>query len=145
MTKLPVLFTQINSEYKNFAQADCYDINRNFLSFTFDKPCIAHPPCRSWSRLRGLSKAGIVEKSYALYVAEFINNRGDILVHPNGSSLFKKYSGLFNRGFFRKYSMHQFSHPAHKLTLVYFNGIEPGSLVPEYFNFNPVTHSIGSP
>lgn len=147
---IPVLFTQENSNYNKFEIFDCYDLQRNALSFSGRIPVIAHPPCRKFSKLRGLSTAPISEKKLAFFALSKVRQFGGILEHPRSSTLW--LNGNFNLDgyvdsygrFLRSVDLSWFGFPARKNTMLYFCGIAPGQLPPFPISLNAITHTISS-
>lgn len=147
---IPVLFTHENSNYNKIKIFDCYDINRDALSFNDRIPLIAHPPCRLFSRLRKFSTAPLSEKKLAFFALAKVRQFGGILEHPRSSTLWK--NGNFNLngsvdsygGFLRSVDLSWFGFPARKKTMLYFCGITPGQLPSFPMSFNAITHVISS-
>ena len=147
---IPVLFTQKNSNYNKIQIIDCYDEKRDALSFNARIPLIAHPPCRKFSKLRGLSTAPTKEKQLAFFALAQVRMFGGILEHPRSSTLWKE--GNFNLdgsvdsygGFLRSVDLSWFGFPARKKTMLYFCGIAPGQLPPFPISFNAITHVISN-
>lgn len=145
---IPVLFTAANSLYNNNPVFDCYDVTRNAFTFYSKNPLIAHPPCRLFSKLRGLSTAPIKEKQCAFFALDKVRTNGGILEHPRSSTLW--LSGNFNLsgapdqygGFLRSVDLSWFGYPAQKKTMLYFVGLSPGQLPPFPISFNAITHTI---
>ena len=147
---IPVLFTQEKSNYNNFKIFDCYDLKRNALSYSDRIPIIAHPPCRMFSKLRGLSTAPLSEKKLAFFALSKVRQFGGILEHPRSSTLW--IDGNFNLdgsvdsygGFLRSVDLSWFGFPARKKTMLYFCGIAPGQLPPFPLSLNAITHVVSS-
>ena len=147
---IPVLFTQEKSNYNNFKIFDCYDLKRNALCYNGRVPVIAHPPCRKFSKLRGLSTAPLSEKKLAFFALSKVRQFGGILEHPRSSTLW--LNGNFNLdgsvdsygGFLRSVDLSWFGFPARKKTMLYFCGIAPGQLPPFPISLNAITHVISS-
>lgn len=147
---IPVLFTQKNSNYNEIQIFDCYDEKRNALSFNDRVPLIAHPPCRKFSRLRGLSTAPLSEKKLAFFALAKVRQFGGILEHPRSSTLWK--DGNFNLdgtidsygGFLRSVDLSWFGFPARKKTMLYFCGITPVQLPSFPISLNAITHVVSS-
>ena len=147
---IPVLFTQDNSNYDKIKLFDCYDIKRNALSFVGRIPLIAHPPCRKFSKLRGLSTAPLSEKKLAFFALAKIRQFGGILEHPRSSTLW--LNGNFNLdgsvdtygGFLRSVDLSWFGYPARKKTMLYFCGITPGQLPAFPISLDAISHVISS-
>lgn len=145
---ISVLFTEKNSIYKQL-NIDCWDQKRNALNYPGEGPIIAHPPCRLWSRLKGLSKANPEEKQLTIWSIEKIRIFGGILEHPRSSQIWK-YMNLPLPGQTDKYGgftivikQHWFGHLAEKDTRLYIVGITEKELPPIPINFNAITHTLG--
>jgi len=54
-TAVAVLFARRRSIYFDLPGCDVYDEARDVRNFVGGLPVVAHPPCRSWGRLRGLA------------------------------------------------------------------------------------------
>ena len=148
--KIPVLFTAHNSLYNDIDIFDCYDEKRNALSFNDRVPLIAHPPCRKFSKLRGLSTAPLSEKKLAFFALAKVRQFGGILEHPRSSTLWLngnfKLDGSVDDygGFLRSVNLSWFGFPAEKKTMLYFVGIDPALLPAFPMCFNAITHVITS-
>lgn len=147
---IPVLCTQPNSNYLKIEGFDCYDEIRDMRTFTGSAALIAHPPCRMWSKLKGLAKGTEDEKNLARICVRLVRQNGGVLEHPAGSSLWidqnlpkGKCIDEFG-GFTLKINQHWFGHPAEKKTYLYIVGLKPSEIPPYPLNFNAVTHSLGS-
>lgn len=134
---IPVLFVHSRSNYKKIPGFDCYDEKRNALNYTGSLPVIAHPPCRLFSRLRGLSNADESEKQLAYWALDLVRKNGGILEHPAGSLLWKEKDlplgsciDLYG-GFTFCIDQMWWGFPAKKRTYLYIVGIHPREL-PDY-------------
>lgn len=54
---IAVLFVRADSIYKTIPGCDCYDAERDALTWPGGMPVIAHPPCRTWGRLKAFATA----------------------------------------------------------------------------------------
>ena len=148
--KIPVLFTAHNSLYNDIDIFDCYDEKRNAFNYPGRIPLIAHPPCRKFSRLRGLSTAPLSEKKLAFFALAKVRQFGGILEHPRSSTLWLngnfKLDGSVDDygGFLRSVNLSWFGFPAEKKTMLYFVGIDPALLPAFPMCFNAITHVITS-
>ena len=68
-----VLFVNKNSVYKTLSGVDCYDEEKDALTWQGGTPVVAHPPCRLWCRLRNLSTAPIQEKELTWTITRVVN------------------------------------------------------------------------
>lgn len=150
IAKIPVLFTLPGSHYKTYSFADCYDAERNALTFSGHTAIIAHPPCRLWGRLSHLSTAPQVERLLALWAIQKVRTNGGILEHPAGSRLFSKMlipldgSPDQTGGFLISINQHWFGFKAQKRTYLYIVGCSRSQLPPLPLSFDAITHSVSS-
>lgn len=142
------LFVRQDSIYKTLG-IECYDIDRNALTFSGDTPVIVHPPCRAWGRLRKFAKPRPGEKELALWAIDLVRKNGGVLEHPRSTGLIdaKKLpvDGTQDQygGFCLSVNQSWWGHKAEKKTLLYICGCKPGNLPPMPLNFNAITHCIG--
>jgi hypothetical protein len=87
MTGIAVLFARKDSIYKSFPDCDVYDIERDALTWPGGMPCIAHPPCRLWGKLRHFSTAPQSEKALGHWAIKQVRQWGGIAEHPASSGL----------------------------------------------------------
>jgi len=145
-----VLFVRKNSIYKQLS-VDCWDIDRNALLWPGGNPAIFHPPCRLWSRLKGLSRADESEKMLATWSVDQVRTWGGVLEHPKSSALWQ-YAGLplgnsvdKYGGFTLSVDLHWFGFPARKPTLLYIVGLSPASIPAYPISFNAIERVIYGP
>lgn len=147
--KTPVLFAEKNSIYHSL-NCDVYDINRNAYTFSGKCPIIAHPPCRLWSKLRGLSTADQCEKLTGIFATLLVQNNGGVLEHPVSSQLWKfmnlPYPGYVDKygGFTLCVNQNWFGSKVKKPTLLYFCGISINDLEPYPLNFDAIEYWQGT-
>ena len=145
-----VLCTQSRSLYYNYDFFNCYDFSRNVFTLDNNLPCIAHPPCRLFSRLRKFSTAPIHEKKIAFFCLDKVRRFGGILEHPRSSTLW--HTGNFDLsgqvdsygGFLRSVDFSWFGYPARKKTMLYFVGISPSALPPFPISLDAISACVGS-
>lgn len=135
--KFAALYVREDSAYKRRSIWDSYDIKRDANNFLKDIPVVCHPPCRTWGKLSHMAfKARKDESLLAIKSIEIIRKNGGILEHPNGSKLFKKHLPDVdefpdrNGGFSILIDQYDFGHVAHKLTKLYFCGLNKDDLPP---------------
>jgi hypothetical protein len=128
------LFVRADSAYKNRAEWDAYDQDRDALSYNGATPVVCHPPCRAWGRLSHMARnVRPNEKALALWSIDIIRENGGILEHPNGSKLFGEYlpnvgeTDIYG-GFTILIDQYDFGHVAHKKTKLYIKGIDREAL-----------------
>lgn len=130
MTHKPIaaLFVTPDSIYKQIPWLDCYDEQRDARTFNDDRPVIAHPPCRTWSKLRAFSKGDEAEHELAHLAVMIARTNGGIVEHPASSALWTNYNlpapGKRDEwgGFLFTVDQGAFGHPALKRTTFYIVG-----------------------
>ena len=86
MKNVAVLYCTPGSVYKSLA-VECFDEYRDARSYRGWLPVVAHPPCRSWGRLRHLAKPVAWERSLGIHAVHQVRRCGGVLEHPSGSLL----------------------------------------------------------
>lgn len=140
MKSVAVLYCTPASIYKSLA-LECFDQYRDARTYAGWLPVVAHPPCRSWGRLRHLAKPVAWERALGLHAVQQVRRCGGVLEHPAGSLL---WSDLPEFGAYplpavgagvdafggQTISVYQsdFGHPAPKHTWLYVVGARPGEL-----------------
>jgi hypothetical protein len=144
---VPVLFTQKNSIYKQLG-CDTFDEERNAINYLGNSAVIAHPPCRLWSQMRGLSSAPSAEKFMAAWSVELIRRIGGVLEHPASSKLWSVLKlpkpGTRDKfgGFTLCIDQFWFGHPCRKKTMLYIVGCDPADLPEIPLRFEPVQFKV---
>lgn len=139
--KIPVLFTNVISNYNNDNRFEPYNINNDAMNFNDNRPLIAHPPCRLWSKLKGLSTAPQHERGLAYHALYLVYKNGGILEHPYPSDLWNQ-TGLLTTKLKKnhillKINQGNFGLEIRKPTLLFINGLTHNQL-PDYpFMENP--------
>lgn len=140
------LFVAPSSVYLALDGVDCWGADRNALQWPGGTPVVAHPPCRLWSRMRGLAGEHPGEKRMAPWAVDQVRRWGGVLEHPAGSSLWPVL-GLPMRGMDQyggwTYPVDQvwFGHRARKRTLLYVVGVPPASIPPVPMSLADPTHT----
>ncbi len=84
-----VLFVMKNSIYKSLG-LDCYDAERNALTYTGNNPVVAHPPCQLWGKMAKINylrwggdhnKPGNDGGCFR-FALDTVNRCGGVLEHP---------------------------------------------------------------
>jgi hypothetical protein len=134
MEKVTVLYVDEKSLYKSDSRFDCWDLYRDARLYTGKAPIIAHPPCRLFSKLHGLSTAASTKMDLAYRSIWHIQTYGGILEHPKSSKLWDIMNlptGLqidkFG-GFTLCVDLHWFGADVRKPTLLYICGIRQKDL-----------------
>lgn len=89
---IAALFVRPDSVYKTLPGVDCYDAERDALTWPGGSPIVAHPPCRTWGKLKAFAKAPPHEHGLALWAVEKIHRWGGVLEHPAASDLWREAS-----------------------------------------------------
>lgn len=150
MTAVAALFTRAVNHY-SIQGVEAFDIERDARTFSLGCPVIAHPPCRSWSRLRRFAKPREDEKDLARWAVFVVRHCGGVLEHPSGSALFQELGlpkpGSTDRdafgGWVLPVSQKWWGHRAEKRTWLYIVGIEPRDLPPMPLVLGEATHTCG--
>lgn len=143
---VPVLFVHQKSNYKKDNDFDCYDEKRNALNFKSKIPAIYHPPCRKFSRLRGLSCAPDSEKELAYWAIDNVRKYGGIVEHPHDSKLWKDKNvikpGTYDEfgGFTICIDQSWFGYYTEKRTLLYIVGCKMKDIPDYHFNLDIKQH-----
>lgn len=145
---ITALYVRKTSIYKTLLKS-VYDKEKNAFNYTGNDVIIAHPPCRSWSRIKGLTKHLNGFERLTFYHALFIVRlNGGIIEHPFGTEA-KKYfpkPGQFDKYGGTTFVLNQkdFGHVANKKTILYIVGLKSLKQLPPYpISFDLVTHSVG--
>ncbi len=139
---IPVLFVHNRSNYKKLGTFDCYDEKRNALTYTGSSPVIAHPPCRTFSRLRAFTTAPVEEKKLAYWAVDLVRKQGGIIEHPYDSQLWKDIDapkpGTYDKygGFTLVFDQYDFGYYTRKRTRLYIVGCKAAQLPPLPMRFD---------
>ncbi len=83
------LYVDHNSIYRKIEGVDCWDEDRDARKYEGNLPVIAHPPCRLWGKLRGLSTAPQEEMLLGYHAIRMVLEHGGILEHPLCSKIWE--------------------------------------------------------
>lgn len=83
---IAALFVRKDTHYAALG-CDCYDADRNALSWQGGAPGVFHPPCRSWSRLSHMAKPAPGERELAIWAMAMARQHGGVVEHPLDSRL----------------------------------------------------------
>lgn len=143
-----ILFARKDSIYKQLPNCEVYDIERDARTFAGGMPVVAHPPCRSWGRLRTFSKPSPGEQSLAWFALDQVRREGGVLEHPE-SSLLWRLAGLplgnerdYWGGWTLKVQQSWWGHRTTKKTWLYIVGVEPKGIPPLPISFDASTHVV---
>lgn len=154
-----VLFVMKDSIYKSLAD-DCYDEQRDALTYRGDNPVVAHPPCQLWGKMANVNFArwggehnrpGSDGGKFAFALAT-VNRCGGVLEHPADSYAWAAH-GLVRplrgpkwypsgEGWVCEVWQSAYGHRARKRTWLYFCGTEYQPVHPRW-DMPEGTHQIG--
>lgn len=134
MLSVAVLFARVDSAYKTLPECDVYDIDRDARTWPGGLPVVAHPPCRSWGRLRHFAKPREGERELAVWAVGQVRRWGGVLEHPAASRLWPEV-GLPDPGqrdawggWTLPVAQWWWGHRAEKMTLLYIVGCGSGDV-----------------
>lgn len=128
-----------DSLYKSLG-CDCYDAERNAMTYTGNNPVVAHPPCQLWGKM-----AVINHKRWGgdhnrpgndggcfRFALDTVNRCGGVLEHPAQSHAWTAHGlpapGLswsrWKQGWVCEVAQSAYGHKARKLTWLYCSGSE---------------------
>lgn len=141
-----VLFVMEDSIYKSMG-ADCYDVERNALTYRGDVPVVAHPPCQLWGKMANVNFARWGgehnrpgnDGGCFRFALETVNRCGGVLEHPADSYAWAAHGLLrplatprwmpCREGWVCEVWQSAYGHRARKRTWLYYRGerypIEP--------------------
>lgn len=83
------LFVRKTNHYAPLG-VDCYDADRDALTWQGGCPGIFHPPCRSWGQLAHFAKPRAGERELAVWAMDMVRKHGGVLEHPATSKLWRE-------------------------------------------------------
>lgn len=97
------LFVRSDSIYKQIPGVECYDYDRDAITYAGPWPVVAHPPCGAWGRFRrhverASGRRADEERALGLFAVECVRKYGGVLEQPACSDLWPA-AGLPVRGF----------------------------------------------
>lgn len=148
--RVAVLCVRRDSIYRTLPGCDVYDVDRDARTFPGGLPVIAHPPCRSWGRLRAFANHDPAEHALGPWAVAQVRRWGGVLEHPAWSTLWSSehlpLPGECSSaaGWTLDIDQHWFGHRAQKRTWLYIVGCQPSDIPPLPLRFEPVTHCVGT-
>lgn len=143
------LFVRSDSIYKTLPDVDAWDAERDARNWPGGVPCVAHPPCRAWGRLRQFCKAPLGERELAIDAVAHVRRYGGVLEHPAESSLWAHCAlprpGRCQDnygGWSLELDQFHFGHRAEKRTWLYVVGCKPDDLPPIPLREGKPTHCV---
>ena len=131
-----------DSHYRDIPGCDCYDEARDARTWPGGCPVVAHPPCRTWGKLRRFAtRAPAHEHGLALWAVDQVRTWGGVLEHPDTSRIWRRLpvvDGLPDAwgGHTIEVDQYHWGHRARKRTRLYIVGTR---LLP------PMPHRNGEP
>lgn len=149
MDHVAALFVREDSIYKRLPGVDAWDAQRDARAWPGGCSVVAHPPCRSWGRLRQFAKPRPDEKALGPWAVEQVRRWGGVLEHPAGSTLFEHCAmpvpGVLCDawgGYTLEVDQFHFGHKAKKPTWLYIVGVGREQLPPIPQRRGQPTHCI---
>jgi len=148
--RVQVLFAHRRSFYFHMP-VDAWDERRDARGWNVNGPggpVIAHPPCRLWCRLRGVSTAPRSEAELGFLAISAVRSRGGVLEHPAHSKLWEA-AGLPRPGaedefgFTLPVSQKWWGHRAEKPTWLYVCGLRARDIPELPFSLGAPSHVVG--
>uniref|UniRef100_A0AB39CET5 Uncharacterized protein n=1 Tax=Xanthomonas phage fSU1 TaxID=3238781 RepID=A0AB39CET5_9VIRU len=146
--KVAALFVRRDSVYKTMPGVDAFDFDRDALTFAGGMPVVAHPPCRSWGRLRAFVTPAPGERELAIFAVDQVRRFGGVLEHPASSTLWA-VAGLPQPGSFDQFGgwtlpilQSAWGHRADKATWLYVVGVAPCDVPAIPYRLGLATHVI---
>lgn len=127
MTQVAALFVRKTNHYRPLG-LDCYDIDRDALTWQGGAPGVFHPPCRAWGKYKTWAKPRAGERELALWSIDRVRAFGGVVEHPYTSELWATVGihtpGVRDRfdGVFFPVYQSWFGHRAPKATGLYLVG-----------------------
>lgn len=127
---IAALFVRRKNHYAALG-CDCYDINRDALTWAGGQPGVFHPPCRSWSQLSHFAKPRPGERELAIWSMDMVRKFGGVVEHPYNSRLWRESAclgfGIRDQfgGVLVPVQQNWFGHRAQKKTSLYIVGPVP--------------------
>lgn len=148
--EIAALYVRRDSFYKQMPGVDAWDELRDARNWPGGMPCVAHPPCTWWCRLRALAKNNVEEKALAPIAVQQVQKWGGVLEHPYLSALWTECNLPKNnsRDRFGGYTLalpqFWFGHPANKPTWFYIVGCHPEKLPPIPFVLGTASMTVST-
>lgn len=144
---IAALFVRRCNHYLSLG-CDCYDQDRNALTWPGGTPGIFHPPCRAWGQLSHFAKPAEGEAALAIWSIDMARKFGGIVEHPYASRLWRAVGclsfGVRDRfdGVLIPVMQSWFGHRAPKKTCLYIVGPVP-HIEPAFVETTHVIENMG--
>lgn len=151
MNDVAILFVRSDSVYKTLPGCDCYDEARDARTWQGRCTVVAHPPCRTWSRMKAWARAPEHEHALAIWAVAQVRRWGGVLEHPAASDLWKE-AGLPAPGagddawggWTLECDQFHWGHLCQKRTRLYIVGVRPNEMPPMPHRDGEPTHCVSS-
>lgn len=87
------LFVRKTNHYAALG-CDCFDFERDALTWRGGQPGVFHPPCRAWSQLSHFAKPRAGERELAVWAMSKVRQFGGVVEHPYNSRLWAESNCL---------------------------------------------------
>jgi len=149
--EVAAIFVRRDSIYKSLPGVNCFDEDRDALTWPGGCPAVMHPPCRTWGTLWAWAKAPAHEHGLALWAVEQLRRWGGVLEHPSTSALWREAQlplpgGLPDEwgGWTLECDQYHWGHLARKRTRLYIVGARLADLPPIPHRDGEPTHCVSS-
>lgn len=149
MENISALFVRRDSIYKQLG-VDSWDFDRDALKWPGGNAIIAHPPCRSWGKLKAFARPRPGEKWTAIWSVLQIRRHGGVLEHPRASYLWRVMGlPVGNQvdkwgGYTVCVNQSWWGHKAEKKTLLYICGCPRQELPEMPITFNAIEYVVST-
>jgi hypothetical protein len=147
---ITILCTCVQSTYEGLPGVETYGKTRDARTWPGGTPCVAHPPCAQWGRLRALATHDVEEKALGPFCVAAVRANGGVLEHPAGSTLWQACGlpapGRSDEwgGFTLDVDQVVWGHKAQKRTWLYVCGCRPEAVPPIPAPGAVPTHRVSS-
>jgi hypothetical protein len=127
MRHVAALYVHRDSIYKSMPGVECWDEDRDAMTYRHVMPIVAHPPCRLWASLRHQSTADPVERLCATHAIGILFRCGGVLEHPKASMIWPYVEEGRHDGntWMTEIRMFDWGFPAIKRTILAVHGCPP--------------------
>jgi hypothetical protein len=144
MRYVAALYVHRDSIYKSMPGVECWDEERDAYTYDHVMPIVAHPPCRLWAGMRGLSTADSIERLTALHAMGCMMRCGGVIEHPARSLIWPWImSGADGRTWLTTTRLFDWGFQAEKMTTLAIRGCPPCDWPEMPLRLAPVTHKFG--
>jgi hypothetical protein len=151
MHQIAALFVRRDSIYKTMPGVDAWDEDRDARLWPGGCPVVAHPPCRTWGKLKAFAKAPPGERELAILAVDLIRRWGGVLEHPAASDLWREITLPApsadpddHGGWTLECDQFHWGHLARKRTRLYIVGVPRSSMPDVPFREGEPTHCVSS-